>query len=190
MLTLLAKLTFKLTGWQIAGEPVDPASKCVIVVAYHTSNWDTIPCLGSNLILGTNAKWVGKHSIFWWPLGPLLRSIGGIAVRRHTSKDFVTQIVEEFDRREHFLLAIAPEGTRKRVDRWKTGFYYIALKAKVPLQPAALDYPNRKIIFGPLFYPSGDYAADMRRFGEFYRPYEPKNPLWANKDFHLDVPAR
>ena len=189
MFTRLAKLIFALTGWKVEGDPLQ-APKSVLAVAYHTSNWDAWPAFGSNLALNAQVKWIGKSSIFWWPLGTLLRSIGGVPLKREDSKNFVAKMVEEFARHERFVLAIAPEGTRKRAARWRTGFYYIALAAKVPLIPTALDYKNKRIVFGQLFYPTGDYTADMRLLREFYRPFEPKNPQWADRDFIIDSPAK
>jgi 1-acyl-sn-glycerol-3-phosphate acyltransferase len=185
VLNRLAKLIIYLAGWKIAGNPV-AAKKCVIVVAFHTSNWDALPCLGFNLALDKGVFWVGKHSLFFWPLGKFLRRIGGIPIRRDIKDDFVSQIVREFQGRDRFALAIAPEGTRKRISRWKTGFYYIALKAGVPMQPAALDYRNKTMVFGPLIQPTGEIGKDVVQLREFFRPFEPRRPEKADKDFRVE----
>lgn len=180
----IAQWFLSIFGWKIVGDPA-PVDKCVVVVAYHTSNWDAFPCLMTNLAVDANASWFGKHTLFWWPQGALLRAVGGIPIHRDSKEDTVTQMVAEFQRRSRLIVAMAPEGTRKRASKWKSGFYHIALKAHVPMQPAALDYKNRQIVFGPLFDATGDIPSDLRPIREFFRQFEPKCPENADKDFTI-----
>ncbi len=184
MLRAFAQLCIWLCGWKAVGNP-ERFSRCVMVVAYHTSNWDAFPAIAFNIALNAKVSWVGKESIFWWPLGTFLRSVGGIAIQRNASGDFVSQMVDEFKAKDYFVLAIAPEGTRKLTHRWKTGFYYIALNAGVPVQVAALDYKNKAFMFSPLMNLSGDIKKDMIQIREYLRPIEPKNPSLADKDFEV-----
>lgn len=184
ILSAFAKFSLSLAGWKIVGDS-NPAAKRVVVLAYHTSNWDALLCITCNLALETKASWLAKHTLFWWPAGPLLRVLGGIAVRRHSNEDVVDQVAARFQIQERCIVAMAPEGTRKRVSKWRSGFYYIALKAQVPIQPVAMDYGIRQFVFGPLLFPTGDIAGDMIQIREFLRPFEPKFPELAEKDFTI-----
>lgn len=142
--------------------------KFVIIAAPHTSNWDFPVGMSAKLALGLGAVWIGKHTIFRRPFDTILRALGGIPVDRSASSDVVGQIVAEFARRPQMVFAVAPEGTRKKVERWKTGFYRIARGANVPIVPVALDFGNRAIRIMPAFTTTGDADADIaelrRRF--------------------------
>jgi 1-acyl-sn-glycerol-3-phosphate acyltransferase len=147
-------------GWRVEGDmPNRP--KFVLIVAPHTSNWDFPVGMSAKLALGLAAAWVGKHTIFRWPFGGLLRSVGGIPVDRSASNDVVQQMVAEFARRERMVFALAPEGTRKKVERWKTGFYHIARGAGVPIVPVALDWGVKAIRIMPAFETTGNADADI-----------------------------
>jgi len=182
MIRYLAKFCIWITGWKTAGTPV-PISKSVMVIAYHTSNWDAAVCIAFNLALRTRVSFVAKESVFWWPLGNFLRSVGGVAVKRGSKEDFVGRMVGEFKSRDYFVLAMTPEGTRKRTGSWKTGFYYIALGAGVPVQLAALDYKNKAFVFSPPMDLTGNLDLDVGKMREFFRPTEPRHPRLADKDF-------
>ena len=177
----------RLMGWRMVGSFTD-VRKCILIFAYHTSNWDFPISLAVKLALNAQVSWIAKDSLFWWPFGVVLKKLGGIAVNRSLSMDLVNQVVGEFQRKEYFVLGLAPEGTRQKVSRWKTGFYFIALKAKVPIQPIAFDYANRSFVFGPLLHPSGDFHQDMEELKRFFRPFEPRHPEMADKDFATDPP--
>ena len=179
-----AKYILKISGWKLVGHP-NINDKCVMILAYHTSNWDAPIALLANLALKANSSWLGKHSLFWWPLGTLLRALGGIPIRRDSKEDLVSQVVEVFNHRSQFVLGLAPEGTRGKVDKWKSGFYYIALNAKVPIQPVAFDYASRSLVFGPVVYPTGAIDVDIAQIREFLRPFSPKFLESANKDFTI-----
>jgi len=147
-------------GWRVEGEMPNLA-KFVVIVAPHTSNWDFPVGMGAKLALGIGATWVGKHTIFRWPFDGVLRAWGGIPVDRSATNDIVQQLVAEFARRPRMVFALAPEGTRKKVERWKTGFYHVARGAGVPIVPVAFDYEARAIRIMSAFEPTGAADADI-----------------------------
>jgi 1-acyl-sn-glycerol-3-phosphate acyltransferase len=126
-------------------------------------------------------RFMGKDSLFRGPLGPVMRSLGGIPVNRREHTNLVDQLVAKFDEVDDLIVAITPEGTRSKVSHWKTGFYYIALKAKVPVAMAYLDYGNKIVGVGPNFMPSGDLKADFEIIREFYSGVVGKNPKKQGK---------
>lgn len=156
----LGHCTLRMMGWRIAGEIPDRA-KMLLIVVPHSSNWDFIVGVAAKLALRLRVKFLGKDSLFRFPLGILMRSLGGIPVDRSTANDVVTAVVAQFARRRSMLLAIAPEGTRKPVARWRTGFYHIAIGAGVPILPVGLDWSTRTIRLGTLFFPTGNLDADV-----------------------------
>jgi len=168
-------LWFDRGGWTNEGS-LPPDRKFVIMGASHTSNWDFLVFLGAVHALGRQVHFIGKHSLFRWPLGGFMRALGGVPVDRGARQDLVSQIVAEFDRRDDFILVIAPEGTRSFTTQWKSGFYQIALKAGVPIVAAGPDYPTRRAVFGPVIRPTGDYDADMKPAFAFFRTLTPKHP--------------
>ncbi|MFZ6045824.1 lysophospholipid acyltransferase family protein [Pseudomonas sp. CR3202] len=170
--------TLRLLGWRIEGRLPD-LDKFVVIGAHHTSNWDFVIFLAVKFVLRLNARWFAKHSLFRWPFARLLQRWGGVPIHRHLRLNMVEQAVERFRENRQFMLVISPEGTRKRVERWKMGFYHIARGAGVPIVPAALDYANRRVVFGQPFYPTGDEQGDLRALLAFYRPYVPKKPDYA-----------
>ena len=127
----------KLMGWRIEGE-LPRLDKFVAIGAHHTSNWDFVIFIALKFVLRLNARWFGKHSIFRWPFGGLMRSWGGIPIQRHLSLNMVEQAIQGFRDNREFILVLSPEGTRKKVERWKMGFYHIALGAGVPIVPGAI----------------------------------------------------
>ena len=178
----LGRSVLKLMGWRIEGE-LPRLDKFVAIGAHHTSNWDFVIFIALKFTLRLNARWFGKHSIFRWPFGALLRAWGGIPIRRDRQRNTVEQAVQAFREHEQFILVLSPEGTRKKVERWKMGFYHIALGAGVPIVLGALDYQNRRVVIGPTFWPTGDEQADLAAMLAFFRPYVPKKPQNA---FHGD----
>lgn len=178
----LGRSVLKLMGWRIEGE-LPALDKFVAIGAHHTSNWDFVIFIAAKFVLRLNARWFGKHSIFRWPFGHLMRAWGGIPIRRERQQDRVAQAIQAFTEHPQFILVLSPEGTRKKVRRWKMGFYHIARGAGVPIVLAALDYRNKRVFIGPTFWPSGDEAADLAQILAFYRPFVPKKPEYA---FHGD----
>jgi 1-acyl-sn-glycerol-3-phosphate acyltransferase len=167
LIQFLANGILKLIGWRVVGVFPD-IPKFVLVGAPHTSNWDFPLALLLMYATGVRFKWIGKDSLFRPPFDKLFRRLGGIPVRRDRSSNFVSQIIEAFDRSKRLIIAIAPEGTRSKIAYWKTGFYYMALGAKVPLVLGFIDYGRRQVGVGPFFYPSGDIRSDFCRLRDFY----------------------
>jgi len=166
---------YRVRGWQAVGAP--PADRrCVIIAAPHTSNWDFVNFLGLTDALGVNAHFMGKTSLFRWPLGRFMRDMGGVPVERGSRQNQVQAMIDEFSRRGEFMLTIAPEGTRGAVRQWRTGFYHIALGAGVPLVCGMMDYRTKTGGLGPAVMPTGDYAADMAKIAGFYRSVTPRHP--------------
>jgi len=174
----LARLIYKLVGWKAEGGPPD-LPKFVVIGAPHTSNWDGVNMFLTSTILGVRMFWLGKHTLFRPPLGWLMRWTGGIPVNRQSTKNAVEQVVDVFKARDRFVVIVAPEGTRKQVDHWKTGFYYIALGAGVPIVLGYVDYPNNRAGLGPALIPSGDIEADFEIIRAFYADKGGRHPAQA-----------
>lgn len=156
-----------LCGWEV--DPYVPEhEKYVLVVAPHTSNWDFPFGYLAKTVLGLHLSWVGKHTLFRWPYGWLMRWLGGISVDRRARHNVIQQLADVFARRERLVIAITPEGTRGYTPGWKSGFYYTALAAKVPLALAYIDYSRKRMGIAEAFVPSGDIDADMDRIRAFY----------------------
>jgi len=170
----LCRWIYTSCGWRVAGEIPD-APKLVVIVAPHSTNWDVIWGLLLKVGMRLDIRFIGKRQAFFWPLGSLLRSFGGIPIDRSAAHGVVGEMAGLFAQQERLWLALAPEGTRKKVQKWKSGFWHIARKAGVPILPAYFHYPQRTIGFGPLFHPSDDLDADMAKIREFYRPWQGKN---------------
>jgi 1-acyl-sn-glycerol-3-phosphate acyltransferase len=147
-----------------------------VIAAPHTSNWDLPVLLSLAFALGVKASWLGKHTLFRRPFGFLFRWMGGIPVYRSASKNMVAQSVEMFRNSEKLILTIPPEGTRSKVSYWKSGFYYIALGAEVPIAMAFIDYKRKTSGVGPTLYPTGDIEADMEVIRNFYANVTAKYP--------------
>ena len=167
----------KLTGWKIVGQLPADARKSVFIAAPHTSNWDLPYTLMVAFALRLNIYWMGKAQIFRWPFGPLMRWLGGVAVQREQANNLVAASVQALQTSDGPVqLVVPPEGTRSKVRYWKTGFYYIALGAQVPIVMSFMDYGNKVSGLGPAFVPTGDIEADMVAIKAFYAPFKGKNP--------------
>jgi 1-acyl-sn-glycerol-3-phosphate acyltransferase len=176
----LTKYIFhKLLGWKIEGDFDRSIKKSVVIVAPHTANYDFIICSFTRRILKTQINFVGKKALFAWPIGWYFKWMGGEPLERSKSQNKVEAISNVFESLDEFRLAIAPEGTRKKVDTWKTGYYYIAMQAKVPLIPVSLDYPSKTISIGKEFYPTGDLEKDELELREFFKGKIGKNPEFS-----------
>ena len=161
----IGRSVLRLGGWRVVG-PLPDAAKLVLIVAPHSSNWDGIWGFAAKLALGFEARVLGKAQLFWWPLGPLLRKLGVIPIDRSSPQGTVGQAVDMIRGSERIWYALTPEGTRKRVEKWKSGFWKIAHEAQVPILPAYFHYPEKRIGIGPLFTTSGDMAADIAALRE------------------------
>ena len=156
----LGRAYLRLAGWRIEGAfPTDP--KYVLIVAPHTSNWDFMLGVAVVFALELRVSWLGKHSLFKSPFRAFLRWLGGIPVNRSASHGVVGECVKAFAAAPALMLALAPEGTRKGVSQWKTGFYRIAEAAGVPILPVGFDYREHVVRLRPLFQPSGDLELDL-----------------------------
>jgi 1-acyl-sn-glycerol-3-phosphate acyltransferase len=161
-------------GWRLVGE-FPNVSRLVFVAAPHSSWWDGLWGLMFKVALGLDASFMAKRELFVGPLGWLLRRMGGIPIERSAAHGVVEQMVERFEKREKLWLGIAAEGTRKSVQKWKTGFWHIARAANVPIMTVYFHYPEKTVGIGPLFYLTDDVAADVARIREFYRPWRGKH---------------
>ncbi len=166
----------RLTGWKLDGELPPGQDKCVLIAAPHTSNWDLPYTLMVAFALRLNIYWMGKAQIFRFPFGPVMRWLGGIAVQREKSNNLVAASAEAIRAADGPLqLVVPPEGTRSKTRYWKTGFYWIAVTAEVPIVMAYMDYPRKLSGLGPVFVPTGDIEADMVKIKAFYAPFKGKN---------------
>lgn len=167
LLHWLARLLLKIFGWHTEGRPPD-FSKYVLVAAPHTSNWDFPVTLTLAFALKIKIFWMGKDSLFRRPFGTLAKWLGGVPVDRTKTTGTTARAIQSFDENEKFVLVIAPEGTRTRVEHWKTGFYHIAQGANVPLVLGFIDYPRKLAGIGPTVIPTGNIESDMERIQAFY----------------------
>ncbi len=173
----LWKLYFRLIGWKISAPFPINTPKAVIIVAPHTCVDDLFIGLSARSILRLNTlQFFGKQELFKGPIGFLLRHFGGHPVDRFSKKNMVDQAVDLFNEHSEFLLALSPEGTRKKVERLRTGFYYIAKKANVPIVMVAFDFANKEIRIEQPFYTSNDEAADFKKIIQYFAPVQGKYP--------------
>lgn len=157
----LGRWALTLAGWKIEGALPDCA-KFVLIVVPHTSNWDFPVGLMAKFALRLECRFMAKDSLFWWPLGAFLRQVGGIAIDRAAADDVVMGSVRAYRDRERLILVITPEGTRSRVERWKSGFHRIARAAGVPVALAVFDYQAKVVRLGPAFPATDDYEGDLK----------------------------
>lgn len=167
ILTAVSWLFLKLIGWKLEGRPpTEP--KYVLIAVPHTTNWDFPITLAMAFVFDFEIFWMGKDSLFKGWKGPVMRWMGGIAIDRSSSNNVVEQTIEAFNNNERLVVTIPPEGTRSKVDKWKTGFYYIAVGAKVPVGMGYLDYKRKVGGFKPTFYPTGDADKDIAEMRKMY----------------------
>jgi len=171
----IANKLLKLFGWRTEGSQAD-YPKCVVVVAPHTSNWDFPVLVLAAVALRLKVTWMGKHTLFRPPFGWIMLRLGGMPIDRSARHNMVDQAVESFRVHDRLLLAIPPEGTRKRAPYWRSGFYHIALGAHVPIALAFADYRRKVGGIGGMIMPSGDIDADMALIRDFYSGIVGKRP--------------
>jgi len=182
MLRLISKLYYKLIGWKLVDHFPKEIKKCVIIGAPHTSYLDFPIGLAGLKMQGLKIRYLAKRELFKFPFKFIFSKTGGIPVDRSKKSNLVDQMVQLFDDSNELLFAVAPESTRKMVDRWKTGFYHIALGAKVPIILGYLDYKNKLAGYGHVILPSGDMEKDMQLIKEFYSSKAAKHPSQFNVD--------
>jgi 1-acyl-sn-glycerol-3-phosphate acyltransferase len=162
-------------GWRVTGA-VPAVPKLVVVAAPHTSWFDVPLGVAAMLALGIRVHWFAKHTLFWPPLRTLLRWLGGFPVDRAVHGGVTAHVARLMRSRQRFVLALAPEGTRRKVARWRSGFYHIARGAGAAVVPVALDYSRREIAIGPPLAPSGDYDADLAHVKRHFRAEMARHP--------------
>jgi 1-acyl-sn-glycerol-3-phosphate acyltransferase len=176
LVALIGRIVYFLLGWKCTGE-TPKASKYVILAAPHTSNWDGFYLICAAAMLKLDFSFFGKHTLFRGPLGWFLRYLGGIPLDRSRNQSFVSQAASWFESRERFALGIAPEGTRFLTPGWKTGFYYIALKARAPIVLGYIDYAKKEGgILPEMLVPTGDIEKDFATLRRLYEPCVARYP--------------
>jgi 1-acyl-sn-glycerol-3-phosphate acyltransferase len=171
----LAAGILRLFGWRVLPKP-PPPPKAVVLVYPHTSNWDFPIGVLARAVLEMDIGWVGKHTLFRWPFGGLMRFLGGTSVDRSHKQGMVAQLREEFDRHETFYIVITPEGTRKRTEYWKSGFYHLARELNVPVGLAYLDYAKREVAIPVWLELTGDVEHDLDRIRAVYAGHPGRHP--------------
>ena len=172
---LIARSALFAFGWKVEAEvPNEP--KIVLIGAPHTSNWDFLLTMGAVFSLGIRMFWMGKHTMFRRPFNGVVDWLGGIPINRAASSGVVDQTIAAFNRRDKLIIGLAPEGTRKGIAKWKSGFYHIALGAKVPIVMVQFDYGRKVVVVGPTVWPSGEIKADMARIRAIFAPVKGKFP--------------
>lgn len=165
----------KVFGWK-AIDTFPEVPKCVLAVAPHTSNWDFVLGKLAYSSLGRQANFLIKAEWFFFPFNIFFKNIGGIPVNRDRNESLTSKLSKEFQNREWMHLGITPEGTRKPVKEWKKGFYFIAVKANVPILLVALDYEKKEARTLDMFYPTGDYRSDIVKIRDCFKDIKAKNP--------------
>jgi len=169
MIKAFYRFLLNLFGWKVFFYVPSEVKKYIIAVAPHTSNFDFIIGVLVRGSLGLKASFLGKDSLFKFPWGIIFRKTGGIPVDRSKSSNMVDQIAKLITENDEFILAIAPEGTRKKVEKWRSGFYFIALKAKIPIIFATMDWRNHEVRFLDPFYPTGNFEEDLIMIKNFFK---------------------
>ncbi|MBT8178228.1 MAG: acyltransferase [Eudoraea sp.] len=178
MRKLASFIYFKLMGWKLIGSFPD-IPKCVVIVAPHTSWVDFIVGLLVRKIVGLEINFIGKKSLFKPPFGWLFRKLGGTPVDRQKNEDTVASVARIFEEQEEFRLALSPEGTRKKVAQWRTGFYYIAKSARVPIVMVAFDFGKKEVKISEPVYTTGDKQVDFNGYYKFYEGVQGKIPEYG-----------
>lgn len=179
----LSKLIyFKILGWKIVGNTSmskDQVKKAVLIAAPHTSWHDFFIALLLRQVIGIKSNFIAKRELFFWPLGLYLKSIGGAPLDRSSGQNKVEAIAKLFDKKDEFRLALAPEGTRQKVENWKTGFYYIAKTSNVPIIMFTLDFENKQNKISEPFYPTDNVEQDLMVIRDFFEGVKGKVPEYS-----------
>lgn len=171
----LCRFILKLIGWKIVGA-LPPDKKYIVIVAPHTSNWDLVIGLLGRFAVEVKINFLAKNQLFFFPLGNLLRALGGTSVDRSKKGNKVEQIAELYKKQDELVLGLAPEGTRSVVTHWKEGFYHIATQASIPIVMIGFDYPSKEIRIHEPFWPTGDINKDFPQFVSYFRTIRGRYP--------------
>ena len=169
MYKLIAQFIYFLSGWKIQGGIPPEIKKCVLVAAPHTSNWDFLYGSCGWTLFGLHVKYLIKKEWFRFPFKGIMRSLGGIPVDRSKHTNLVDAMAELVNNKEEIIVLMTPEGTRKKVDKWRTGFYYLALKTNIPIVLGKIDYKTKMATIDRSFIPSGNIEKDFEIIREFYK---------------------
>jgi len=180
MKRIFAKLILKFLGWKIIGNNTFP-KKCVIIVAPHTSNWDFIYGKCYAYTLGIQPKYLVKSELYFWPISWFINHNGGIPVDRTKSSSLVDQLSLKIKNEDEFMLTLSPEGTRSKVDKWKTGFYYVAKKANIPIVLAFIDFKNKCLGSDKIIYDLENFQKVMTDIQDYYKNCNGKYPNQFNQ---------
>lgn len=173
---------FKILGWQVIGNKnfsKNTVKKAVIIAAPHTSWHDFYIGILLRASVGVKTNFIGKKELFVFPLGWFFRILGGAPINRQSNENKVEAIAKLFNEHEEFRMTLAPEGTRKKVKEWRTGFYYIAKQANVPIIMFTLDFENKENKVSELFYPTDDVESDFNYMYNFYKDVKGKIPKYS-----------
>lgn len=176
MFSALSKWILSFSGWTLEGTEHFKIKKSIIIVAPHTSNWDFVLGVLIRSAYKIRSNFIGKKELFRFPLGSIMRWMGGHPVDRKKKNSLVDQIAELYDKHDEFRIALAPEGTRRHTNTLKTGFYFIAQKAEIPILMAGFDFPRKLVQVREPFYPSGDLEKDMEIIRDYFKRFIGKNP--------------
>ena len=175
-------LIFRIVGWKVSGSVPESLKQFVVIVAPHTSNWDFFVGLAARSLLRLDdTYYIAKKELFRAPFGWIFRKLGGFPVDRSRNTNLVDAVVELFNKYPKFSIAITPEGTRSYAPKWKTGFYYIALKAHIPIVMVGFNYAKKEVSVEPPFMPTGDVDADIEFMMSHYRKIPGKHPQMGVK---------
>jgi len=180
MIRIFCSLILKIWGFKQTGKYPQDIPKKLYIVYPHTSNWDFPLGILMKGAIPMDVRYVAKDSLFKWPYGFIFRALGGIPVDRKKRTNFVDMMVSLYKKYDRLSFAIAPEGTRKKVDKWKTGFYYIAVRAEIPIILVKFDYKNKEVHFSEPFFPTGDFDKDMQFIAKHFQGTIGKNPDQAS----------
>jgi 1-acyl-sn-glycerol-3-phosphate acyltransferase len=172
----VSKMIFGVSGWKLANRFPPDLTKCVMIAAPHTSNWDIIYARAAFYLMDVDVRFTIKKESMGFPFGPLLKAMGALPVDRSKNNSLVDIMVKILKNSENMVILVTPEGTRKYQPRWRKGFYYTALGANVPIALGYLDYGKKEAGIGPIFYPTGDAEGDIEKIKDFYRTITPKYP--------------
>ncbi len=161
-------------GWHVKGA-IPQEKKYVLIASPHSSNWDFVFFLFVVFKYRLSIHWMGKHTMFKWPFAWILKRLGGIPINRREKSNIVDSIASIFNKSKQLIVTIAPSGTRKKVSKWRTGFYQIALQAKVPIACGFIDYKNKIIGIGQVFNPTGNMEEDIPKIRSFYTKFSGKS---------------
>ncbi len=176
MLSHISRAILCILGWRVIDRRPAELGSVIYLVVPHTSNWDFFLGLLVRSSLRFKSNYLAKKSLFDSPLGWFFRATGGYPVDRSRAMHITDQVSEYFRTIPGFSIAITPEGTRKKVEAWKTGFWRIARQANVPLVPVSFDYGRKEVILAELFHVSDDMDKDIATLMEYFKPFVGKNP--------------